>query len=51
MSTLRQDAALTVTAEPRIKYAKVYFESIEEVPTETDRVPNTGFTFFAMETS
>jgi hypothetical protein len=46
---LREDAALTVTAEPRVKNAKVYFESIEEVLTGTDRLPNTGFTFFTMD--
>lgn len=49
VAALRQDAALTVAAEPRVKNAKVYFESIEEVPTETERAPNAGFTFFAME--
>lgn len=49
VAALRQDAALTVTAEPRVKNAKVYFESIDEVPAETERAPNTGFTFFAME--
>jgi hypothetical protein len=49
VAALRQDAALTVTSEPRVKNAKVYFESIEEVPAETERVPNTGFTFFTMK--
>jgi hypothetical protein len=50
VAALRQDAALTVTAEPRVKNAKVYFESIEEVPADTERVPNEGFTFFTMRT-
>jgi hypothetical protein len=49
VAALRQDAALTVTAEPRVKNAKVYFESIEEVPAATERGPNTGFTFFSMD--
>lgn len=50
VAALREDAALTVTAEPRVKNAKVYFESIEEVPADTERVPNQGFTFFTMDT-
>jgi hypothetical protein len=49
VAALREDAALTVTAEPRVKNAKVYFESIEEVPPETERVPNEGFSFFSMD--
>ena len=49
VTALRQDAALTVSSEPRVKNAKVYFESIEEVPAETERVPNAGFTFFSMK--
>jgi hypothetical protein len=46
---LRQDAALIVISEPRVKNAKVYFESIVEVPADTERVANTGFTFFRMD--
>ena len=49
VAALREDAALTVTSEPRVKNAKVYFESIEEVPPETERVPNDGFSFFSMD--
>ena len=49
VGALREDAALTVTSEPRVKNAKVYFESIEEVPADTARVPNAGFTFFVMD--
>jgi hypothetical protein len=45
---LRQEPALTVTVEPKVKNAKVYFETIEEVPSDTQRVPNTGFSFFSM---
>ena len=46
---LREDAALTVTSEPRVKNAKVYFESIVEVPSDTERVPNEGFSFLSMD--
>lgn len=49
VSALRQDAALTVAAEPRVKNAKVYFESIEEMPPDTERVPDQGFSFFSMD--
>jgi hypothetical protein len=49
VAALRQDPALTVTSEPRVKNAKVYFESIEEVPSDSERSPNAGFTFFTME--
>jgi hypothetical protein len=49
VAALRQDAALTVTSEPRVKNATVYFEGIEEVPAATVRGPNTGFTFFSMD--
>lgn len=48
VAALRQDAELTVTSEPRVKNAKVYFESIVEVPADTQREPNSGFTFFTM---
>ena len=46
---LRQEAALTVTMEPKVKNARVYFESIVEVPADTQRVPNSGFSFYSME--
>ena len=49
VAALREDAALTVTVEPRVKNAKVFFESIEEVPSDTERVANTGFAFFSMD--
>jgi hypothetical protein len=49
VAALREDAALTVTSEPRVKNAKVYFASIEEVPSDTERVPNEGFSFFSMD--
>jgi hypothetical protein len=50
VAALRQDAALTVTSEPRVKNAKVYFEIIEEIPAGTERVPNEGYSFFSMGT-
>lgn len=49
VAALRQEAALTVTVEPRVKNAKVYFESIVEVSADTERKPNSGFSFFPME--
>lgn len=49
VAALRADAALTVTVEPRVKNAKVYFDSIEEVPADTPRVPDAEFTFFTMD--
>ena len=49
VAALREDSALTVSEEPRVKNAKVYFESIEEVPADTERVPNSGFSFFSMD--
>ncbi len=49
VAMLRQDAALTVTSEPRVKNARVFFESIVEVPADTERVPNQGFSFFSMD--
>jgi hypothetical protein len=50
VAALRQEAALTVTVEPKVKNARVHFESIVEVPADTDRAPNSGFSFFPMET-
>jgi hypothetical protein len=50
VAALRQDAALTVTSEPHVKNAKVYFERIEEVAADAERAPNAGFTFFRMDT-
>jgi hypothetical protein len=32
-----------------VKNAKVYFESMEEVAVDPERVPNVGFTFSKME--
>jgi hypothetical protein len=45
---LRNDADLDVAAKHRTQDAKIHFEKIEEVPAETERKPNKGFTFFTM---
>jgi hypothetical protein len=49
VAALREEPALTVNVEPSTKNARVYFEKIEEVPPETERVPNAGFAFFSMD--
>jgi hypothetical protein len=46
---LRNDEDLDVPPEHRTQDAKVYFEKIEEVPAETERRPNKGFTFFTTD--
>lgn len=50
VAALRQEPALTLAVEPRVKNAKVYFDSIVEVPGDTERTPNSGFSFHPMET-
>lgn len=47
---LRVDSSLDVPQEHRTHDSKVYFENIDEVPAETERKPNKGFTFFTMGT-
>ncbi len=47
---LRNDPDLDVAPKHRTQDAKVYFESIDEVPVDTERKPNKGFTFFPMGT-
>ena len=46
VARLRGDPHLQVAVEHRTKDAKVFVESIEEVPDDTPRVPDAGFTFF-----
>ena len=48
LEALRTDEALSVAPEARTKDARIHFEQIEQVPAETERVPNAGFTFFVM---
>jgi hypothetical protein len=50
LDALRSEDAFNLPADVRSEDAKVYFESIEEVPGDTDRVPGSGFTFFVMGT-
>ena len=47
---LRQDPSLALPGECSTKDSKVYVEEIVEVPPETERMPNRGFTFFIMGT-
>lgn len=48
LELLRNDAALDLPLEHRSENARVYFESVEEVAEDTERVPGAGFTFFTM---
>ena len=48
LEMLRNDKALKVAPGAHTKEARIHFEQIEEVPPETERVPNAGFTFFNM---
>lgn len=50
VNLLRSDSSLAMPEELRTKEAKVYVEEIEEVPPDTERKPNKGFTFFSMDT-
>ncbi len=43
---LREDPKLQLAPEHRTKDAKVFVETIEEVPDDTPRVPDSGFSFF-----
>ena len=43
---LRGDPSLAVAPEHRTKDAKVFVEEIDEVPDDTPRVPDAGFSFF-----
>jgi hypothetical protein len=47
---LRTDPNLDAAPKHRTGDARVYFEEIHEVPEETERKPNKGFTFFLMGT-
>jgi len=51
LALLRSEPAFElVRPEDRMEDAQVYFEQIEEVPTELGRGPGKGFTFFPMGT-
>lgn len=47
---LKNDPDLEVAPKHRTEDARVFFEEIDEVPHDTRRVPNNGFTFFLMDT-
>ena len=47
---LRNDPDLQVAPKYRTEDARVFLEEIDEVPHETKRIPNKGFTFFLMDT-
>jgi hypothetical protein len=46
VDVLRRDPTLAVPERQRTAEAKVFVEHIEEVPAETERRPDAGFTFF-----
>ena len=48
LDSLRNEAALQIPAELRNEDARVFFEEIAEVSADSERVPNSGFTFFVM---
>jgi hypothetical protein len=50
LEILKDDEAFNISPTARSTDAKVYFENIVEVPADTERIPNRGFTFFVMGT-
>lgn len=46
LARLRAEPALRVDAEHRNTDARVLMEEIEEVPMDTPRIPDQGFTFY-----
>ncbi len=48
LDLLRNDDVLKIRAELRNEDARVFFEEIAEVSADSERAPNSGFTFFAM---
>jgi hypothetical protein len=46
IDVLRRDPTFAVDERHRTSDAKVFVEEIEEVPAETERRPDAGFTFF-----
>ncbi|MFT3898062.1 MAG: hypothetical protein QM719_10285 [Thermomonas sp.] len=46
LELLKNDPNLEVAPKYRTEDARVFFEKIDEVPQDTKRVPNNGFTFF-----
>lgn len=48
LDLLRGEEFFNIPAEKRSEDAKVFFEEIAEVAPDTERVPNSGFSFFVM---
>ena len=50
LDLLRSEEFFNIPPESRSEDAKVFFEEIVEVAPNTERVPNSGFSFFVMGT-
>lgn len=50
LELVRSDRSLDVSAAHRTLDARVLIEELDEVPAETERIPNAGFTFYPMGT-
>lgn len=50
LALLRSDSSLNVSADHRALDARVLIEELAEVPAETERIPDAGFTFYPMGT-
>ena len=48
LDLLRNEDVLNIPAELRNEDARIFFEEIAEVSADSERVPNSGFTFFVM---
>ncbi|MGE8225307.1 MAG: hypothetical protein ACN6RK_05935 [Stenotrophomonas sp.] len=48
LDLLRNEDVLQIPAELRNEDARVFFEEIVEVSADSERIPNSGFTFFVM---
>jgi hypothetical protein len=50
LEVLRLDPTLQLPPAQRSNDARIHFEAVEEVPPDTPKAPNAGFTFFVMDT-
>ena len=50
LELLRSDRSLNVSTAHHTLDARVLIEELDEVPAETERIPNAGFTFYPMGT-
>ncbi|WP_296252267.1 hypothetical protein [uncultured Stenotrophomonas sp.] len=48
LDQLRNEDELNIPAELRSEDARVFFEEITEINADSERLPNSGFTFFVM---